>query len=441
MLVIFQLIRLQGEMFLRSPKQWLFWAFAFFSHFYIAFVAASTLKNFPEKEFALSGLLLAFLGYIVLTGFFPRYKKLQNIIQRHHPYKPWQRFGINTCYATLLKGEFYCDLLFIYVFVAYFPMPYAKSFLLWSGFLVLLQGYLFRKLILLLLHHQMQRRVLPIVLVVGLMPAVSILSLVYLDNFSAWALLAPMLGILLLLFVVEEYLMQAPVLPRVLSFFGGSYVQMLLSNGHFRVVFIYGMLFKILLLSLIAYGMLVRGKELPIYFIILFAGPIFIFNYALNNLWGFLKHTWLALNKNLGLRSTDFLLFSLKLMALPIAIDFALSLIFGLLNPHLFFKVMALYWVPLPLLVIVACVFALNFTVPIVTTTTIVKQRTGALVPTLVTMAVVMAFGFSMELPMVYSLALGVFYILLSIALLFRLPELWAQKKGALTYKILKSPK
>jgi hypothetical protein len=181
------------------------------------------------------------------------------------------------------------------------------------------------------------------------MLAVSTLSLVYLDSFSAWALLAPVLGILLLLFVVEEYLMQAPVLPRILSFFGGSYVQMLLSNGHFRVVFICGILFKILVLSLTTYGMLVKGKELPIYFIILFAGPIFIFNQILNNLWGFLKPTWLALNKNLGLRSTDFLLFSLKLMALPIAIDFALSLAFGLLNPHLFFKVMALYWVSLPL--------------------------------------------------------------------------------------------
>lgn len=134
MLVIIQLIRLQGEMFLRSSKQWLFWAFAFFAHFYIAFVAADTLKNFSDKEFALSGLLLAFLGYIVLTGFFPRYKKLQNIIQRHHPYKPWQRFSINTCYATLLKGEFYCDLLFIYVFVAYFPMPYAKFFFALVGF-------------------------------------------------------------------------------------------------------------------------------------------------------------------------------------------------------------------------------------------------------------------------------------------------------------------
>jgi hypothetical protein len=101
MLVILQLIRLQGEMFLRSPKQWLFWAFAFFSHFYIAFVAANALKDFSDKEFPLSGLLLVFLGYIVLTGFFPRYKKLQNIIQRHHPYKPWQRWRV------LLRFAFY----------------------------------------------------------------------------------------------------------------------------------------------------------------------------------------------------------------------------------------------------------------------------------------------------------------------------------------------
>ena len=75
------------------------------------------------------------------------------------------------------------------------------------------------------------------------------------------------------------------------------YLELFFNNKKFRIYFWGFVIVKSSFLILITILYYQKEKYLPIFFIILFSSPIILFNYTLNNAFGFFNTFWLSINK------------------------------------------------------------------------------------------------------------------------------------------------
>jgi len=293
-------------------------------------VHAGRIEELAFEWFLLSG-WVAIFGFTLLRSVFPNYTPHRAIFPPYYPVTPWKRYlaGVMDGFVT----PFFFYILFALAVVVLFLQNHQIPFLL-TGLSVTVSTHLLRRSIQYTIDYKMKFS--GYVLLLGVMAALVVLGMSYsaVPDIYGFELLVVPAALLLTGFYQEQAILgkQQKTIPSFSLIPGqNSYLKLMINNSKARILIPMAIIFKGIILAGLT-GIFkglspdldaMQGEESLLVWA--FATPFLLFGYLYNNIWAFWPDTF----RNVELRSGGFwqvFRLQLKLLAIPLSIDFIITL-------------------------------------------------------------------------------------------------------------------
>jgi hypothetical protein len=294
----------------------------------------------PDVQQVLQYANLFLLAIIILRGFFPAYIPKTEIIQRIYPISALQKFW--TEFIVELVSPFYFILLNFLVLLFLMSPEYTFLHLLQS-ILVMLTAHVTLRTLQVFVERKM-RWLQSTFITAAVMGGCFIALQARVPMFTAsdeWLYLVVHLASLGSLIASNFFVEQAAAEPRrkEVNYSQDSRRSLawrLFKNHKLaRQMIIFGLVFKGFFLAVDAFsftrdGIHVFDKTATLW---LFVGPIIVFAYVFNNVWGFYKNLWLTIERTSG-SYKDFIKASLLPLRVPLMLDAVLTFLYVAIFNH-----------------------------------------------------------------------------------------------------------
>ncbi|QCR21152.1 hypothetical protein [Pontibacter sp. SGAir0037] len=283
---------------------------------------------------------LLILAITILRGFFPAYIPKTEFIHRLYPVKAFQKFWVEL--VVELASPFYFVL--ANFFLILFMMSPAYSFLhLLQSITVLLTAHITKRSFQVIIERKIQWRsinFLSAAVMAGAFLAVQARSPMF-EPAASW----PYLGVHLVaaaFFLVSNYLLEQAALEpkrRTVNYSQdarrGLGWRLFTNHKMAKQLLLFGLVLKAFMLAMDAIAFSMKGVHIfdknPSVW--LFMGPLVIYSYVFNNVWGFYKNLWLTTERTSG-NYMDFVKVSLLSIRLPLLLDAGIVLLYLALFNH-----------------------------------------------------------------------------------------------------------
>ncbi|GAB3830593.1 hypothetical protein GCM10028895_46870 [Pontibacter rugosus] len=266
---------------------------------------------------------LFLLAIIILKGFFPAYVPKSNLIPPIYPISALQRF--RTELLVELVSPFYFVLL-NFLFLLYLSSSHYTGLHFLQSILVLITAHVTLRSLQLFVERKMRWRSINFYSAVVMALAFIALQarVPMFRPVADWWMLAVNIAALGF-FVSANFLLElAAAEPRSkeVNHHAGARrsLNWRLFKNHKLVkqMLIFGLVFKIVILGLDAFVYVHKEKHIldEISTLWLFVGPLIIYSYVFNNLWGFYRNVWLSIERSSN-KAGDLIKFTLQLLCLP----------------------------------------------------------------------------------------------------------------------------
>jgi hypothetical protein len=283
---------------------------------------------------------LLLLAFTILRGFFPAYIPKADFINRIYPVKPLKRFW--TELVVELVSPFYFVLLNFLVLLFLISPDYTFLHLVQS-FLVFLTAHITRRSFQIFIERKINWRsgmFWAAVVMAGAFIALEARAPMF-EAISSVFMLVVHLASLGFFLTANYMLEQAAYEPKRRTVNYSSNARRSLGWRLFKnhkmakQLLLFGLGFKILMLGIDATVYSIKGihmldKNASLW---LFVGPLVIYTYVFNNVWGFYKNLWLTTERATG-NYKEFLKTSLLPLRMPLLIDAAIVVLYVALFNH-----------------------------------------------------------------------------------------------------------
>ncbi|MBD1397133.1 hypothetical protein H9Q13_08155 [Pontibacter sp. JH31] len=283
---------------------------------------------------------LLLLAFTILRGFFPAYIPKADFINRIYPVKPLMRFW--TELVVELVSPFYFVLLNFLLLLSIISPDYTFLHLVQS-FLVFLTAHITRRSFQIFVERRINWRssvFWAAVVMAGAFIALEARAPMF-EPISTVIMLVVHLASLGFFLTSNYFLEQAAFEPKRRTVNYSSNARRSLGWRLFKnhkmakQLLLFGLGFKVLMLGIDATVYSIKGihmldKNASLW---LFVGPLVIYTYVFNNVWGFYKNLWLTTERATG-NYKEFLKASLLPLRMPLLIDAAIVVLYVALFNH-----------------------------------------------------------------------------------------------------------
>ncbi|WP_161890726.1 hypothetical protein [Pontibacter russatus] len=286
----------------------------------------------PEQILEYANLFL--LAIIILKGFFPAYVPKAEVIQRIYPVSPLKKFWAEL--TVELVSPFYFIVANFLLLLFLMSPDYAVGHLLQSV-LVLLTAHVTLRTLQVFVERRM--RWTHSYFYMGAVMAAAFVALqVRVPMFrptSYWLMLIVHMAALGF-FIAANYLLEqaaAEQRRKVVNYSNNARRSLswrLFKNHRLaKQMLIFGLVFKAIILALDATSYLQKDVHVfdEIVSLWLFVGPLVIYSYVFNNVWGFYRNLWLTIERSSG-GYMDFIKASLMPLRVPLLMDAVLTFLY-----------------------------------------------------------------------------------------------------------------
>jgi hypothetical protein len=383
---------------------------------YNGFVVSSFL-NEVSGEILTRYISLSLFIFTLARRFFPFLMGFNKPLQDQYPVNSIKKYCINLASDSVLTLNFVVLVIFLAcLFIKLGNIGInEKAFI---GFSVL-SAYILRRLFQTIIFQNIVKGKMPyVILIVCSDIAICAINIVYYNYISLYYFPVSLSVLLVSGFLMEEKLTRQLNNKTVKSFsFKNVYSELLFSSTKFKLWFFASVTVKIVFLSLITVLFYNKHKYPPSFFIVLFTAPLTLFNYVLNNLFGFFDTYWFSLEKS-DRNGFKMFVFFLKLVWMPLSIDAALFIIFCAFNNSVALQMVIIYAGSLPILTVLSFYWSVLFPRQ-VEATLFNSKATTSFLPIALTALICFSF-MSVATPYWLGAIMGV-YLIASIVLIEKL--------------------
>ncbi len=289
----------------------------------------------------------------IIIKFFPSLSAYQKPVKRKYPISKLSRYAINLINDSVLSLNFLAITSFLSFFFFFSPKISNDGVILLI--LSVICAYIIRRVISTLIFQKLPiRNLYKLILSTFLL---FLLAYFYIAQYARFSnsYTIPFIIIVFNLFwygfFVEEILTKYNS-HKVKAYvvFRNPYRELVFFNKKSRFNLLMAIILKIIMLLTVSVAYIQRDKYPSFMIIMLFTSPIFMFNYLINNFFGFYDKYWLAQEKA-KLKGKYMFVNYLKLIKYPLVIDFVITLLFALFNTSLLFNVITIYFGAIILLI------------------------------------------------------------------------------------------
>ncbi len=288
----------------------------------------------PSVEKVLSYANLLILAITIMRSFFPAYIPKTEFIHRIYPIKPIQKFWVEL--VVELASPFYFVLVSFLLTLFILSPDYGFGHLLQS-LLVFLTAHITKRSLQLLVERRIKWRqsaFISAAVMAGAFIALQVREPMY-EPISSPLLLVVHLAALGFLTLSSYFLEQAAFEPKqkVVSYSHNARRslgwRLFKNNKVAKQLILFGLAFKVLMLAADALAYEMKGTHLyeQNFTIWVFIGPLVLYTYVFNNVWGFYKTLWLTTERASG-NIMDFLKASLMPLRVPLLLDAGLVVLY-----------------------------------------------------------------------------------------------------------------
>ncbi|WP_266204599.1 hypothetical protein [Pontibacter kalidii] len=277
---------------------------------------------------------LFMLAIIILKGFFPAYIPKASLIPQLYPVSALQRF--RTELVVELVSPFYFVLLNFLVLM-YLMSPLYTLLHLLQSVLVILTAHVTLRSLQVFIERRMRWKNANFYSA-AVMAAAFIALQVRVPMFypvSEWLMLVVHLAALGAFVTANFFLEKAASEPRRKTVNYSTSARRSLgwrlfkNHKQARQMLIFGFVFKVFILGADALAFAKKGEHLldEVMTLWLFVGPLVVFSYVFNNVWGFYRNLWLTVERSSG-TTKDLLRVTWLALRLPLLIDAVLTFVY-----------------------------------------------------------------------------------------------------------------
>ncbi|MDX5421757.1 MAG: hypothetical protein LPK07_10145 [Hymenobacteraceae bacterium] len=281
----------------------------------------------PGVEQTLEYANLFLLAIIILKGFFPAYVPKAEIIQRIFPVGPLQKF--KTEFLVELVSPFYFILLNFLLFLFLMSPAYTLVHFLQSV-LVLLTAHVTLRSLQVFVERKIRwthSHFISAAVMAGAFIALQVRVPMFKPS-EDWLMLIVHMAALGFFVCSNYFLEKAATEPRrkVVTYSDNSRRSLgwrLFKNHKLaKQMLIFGLAFKVIILAIDALSLSKAGEHIfeKSVSLWLFVGPLVIYSYVFNNIWGFYRNLWLTVERANG-KAKDFVKASLVPLRVPLLLD------------------------------------------------------------------------------------------------------------------------
>lgn len=410
---------------------------------YFLFIAASVYNGFLIAEviknvhFANAGryISVGLFVFTIIRKYFPAFSHFQKPVKASYPVSSVNRYFINLVNDSVLSVNFVALAVFL---TAFFSSGHVALNDVLLMLFAVAAGWIVRRTIQCTLFQRITSGHAIIIMVLLAFSIVScgFVFLYYEKNSLPYYLPLVIIICLATGYLIEEkYSTAAQIKQHENYAFAGMPMQLLFANPKFRLWFFAWTGVKIVFLATISIGFYQKGRYSPLFIIILFASPLTLFNYILNNVFGFFNTYWLSLEKS-GPSGKEMFRNLLKLLKWPLMFDILFALIFVAFNRSLMLPVFIVYAGAFPLLVILAFYWSVLFPKTIQTTLFNTKPTAG-IVPLVVSSLICSSFVL-LSISKWFG-AIGILYLFIALLLFSRLNRFYDTERKDLFSNLFKT--
>ncbi|WP_242927354.1 hypothetical protein [Pontibacter vulgaris] len=288
----------------------------------------------PSVEKVLGYTNLFILAITIMRSFFPAYIPKTEFIHRIYPIKPMQKFWVEL--VVELASPFYFVLVSFLLMLFILSPDYGVGHLLQS-LMVFLTAHITRRSLQLLVERRIKWRqsaFITAAIMAGAFVALQVREPMY-EPITSPLLLIVHLAALGFFTASSYFLEQAAFEPKqkVVSYSQNSRRslawRLFKNNKIAKQLILFGLAFKVLMLAADAGAYTTKGVHLydQNISIWMFVGPLVLYTYVFNNVWGFYKTLWLTTERASG-NIIDFLKASLMPLRVPLLLDAGLVVLY-----------------------------------------------------------------------------------------------------------------
>ena len=294
----------------------------------------------PGTDQMITYINLLLLALVIIRSFFPAYLPKTELISRLYPVKPLQKFW--TELVVELVSPFYF-VLFNFLFLLFLLSSDYSALHLFQSIMVFLAALITRRSLQLFVERKMawlHINFITAAVFAGAFIALQVKAPMFKPS-SNWIELVVHLAATGFFIACNYFLELAAKEPKRKEV---NYSQnkrrslgwrLFKNSKQARPLLLFGIGFKVLMLAADAITFSIKGihlydKNISIW---LFIGPLVLFSYVFNNVWGFYKNLWLTVERASG-KASDFLKASLLLLRIPLLLDTVLLVLYVLFFNH-----------------------------------------------------------------------------------------------------------
>ncbi|ARS34305.1 hypothetical protein [Pontibacter actiniarum] len=294
----------------------------------------------PSVEKVLEYTNLFMLAIIILKGFFPAYVPKANLIHPLYPVSVLQRF--RTEVIVELVSPLYFVLLIFLVLLFVLAPEYTVLHLMQS-LLVILTAHVTLRSLQVFVERKMRWRDVNFysaVVMAGAFVALQVRAPMFMPA-TEWLMLVVHMAALGALVAASFFLEKAAVEPRRKTVNYSSDARRSLGWRLFknhklaRQMLVFGFAFKVIVLAADAFAFTKKGEHIfdEIVTLWLFVGPLVVFSYVFNNVWGFYRNLWLTVERSSG-TSKGFITATWMALRLPLLLDAGITFVYVAIFNH-----------------------------------------------------------------------------------------------------------
>ncbi|TPE44254.1 hypothetical protein [Pontibacter mangrovi] len=291
---------------------------------------------------------LFMLAIIILKGFFPAYVPKANLVPQLYPVPPLQRFRVEL--IVELVSPFYFVLL-NFLLLLFMMSPFYTLLHLLQSVLVILTAHVTLRSLQVFIERRIRWRsanFYSAAVMAGAFIALQARAPMFYPA-SEWLLLVAHMAALGF-FITSNFLLEkAAAEPRrkAVNYSSSAHRslgwRLFKNHKQAKQMLIFGLVFKAFILGADALAVEKKGQHLldEVMTLWLFVGPLVVFSYVFNNIWGFYRNLWLTVERSSG-SVKDLLAVTWMALRVPLLIDAVLTFVYAALFNHedVFFVVM-----------------------------------------------------------------------------------------------------
>ncbi len=405
--------------------------FAAFYNGYLARIMLLEELHWNQARMVLS--ILIFMLIIIRRGTITPFQ-LVNLVKPLHPPGSFNRFLTNIINDSILS------IYFILISCFTFSILYNSTDIsewLWMG-CVIVGSYLLRRgLIVTIVQKSASIKSKVFISLMWASVIVLYFGNIIIPNQNFWLFPASIMCIVVIVYFLEEFI-TSPPLSSHSSNSGGSTsysLSILIYNRDIRSVGLLAISIKLIFLTLLTVGYHKKANPELIPFIFLFTSPVIMFNYLLNNLFGYLDRYWFLIDKstNSGHIVISYFLRIFKNLLLADIIVTILILIF--LKEHIIILLVS-YLGQLILFVPLAFYWSVEFPKQVSLSLFNPSPMIG-FIPALVSIIICSPFVFGYRINLLV-ISTSIIYIISGIILLFKYKDYYKNNRLMIFQKLFK---